>query len=212
MRIGFSVHTGVKMLKPLIIGAIAIVLLVIRGIPAAAQKYVPEAGSGNLVQGPGGPPVTPDTPAYIGQRNGEAYNYHYGYGAAHCRIIIRHEWRHGHRPEPAEEYLAVGTVIVADEVSRRRGPRECFGDLPAQPLGCWMPGHSHGLEGIVAGLTARAGGVTAASSFPVPKAEGSSAAFSLPRRYGNHFSNRGGRPDQTNREHDAEANPSYAHL
>jgi hypothetical protein len=70
-----------------------------------------------------------------------------------------------------------------------------------------------GLEGILSSrLTARAVGVTAASSSPVPKAEGSSAAFSLPRRYGNHFSNRGGRPDQTNREHDAEANPSYAHL
>jgi hypothetical protein len=31
-------------------------------MPAVAQKYVPENGSGNLVQGPGGPPVTPDTP------------------------------------------------------------------------------------------------------------------------------------------------------
>ena len=43
--------------------------------PALAQKYVPEAGSGNLVQGPGGAPVTADTLPYVGQRSGEAYNY-----------------------------------------------------------------------------------------------------------------------------------------
>ncbi len=82
------------MLKSLIIGAAGIVL---GAMPAIAQQYVPEAGSGNLVQGPGGRPVTPDTPAYVGQRNGEAYNYHHTYGAANCRMVIRHEWRQGRR-------------------------------------------------------------------------------------------------------------------
>ena len=61
------------MLKHITIG---IAVLAALATPALAQKYVPEAGSGNLVQGPGGPPVTPDTPAYVGQKNGEAYNYH----------------------------------------------------------------------------------------------------------------------------------------
>jgi hypothetical protein len=60
------------MLKRLMIG------LAIAGLsaaPALAQKYVPEAGSGNIVKGPGGGPVTADTPPYVGQRSGEAYNY-----------------------------------------------------------------------------------------------------------------------------------------
>lgn len=60
------------MLKKITLGLAVVGLL---ATPALAQKYVPEAGSGNLVQGPGGAPVTPDTPAYVGQKSGEAYNY-----------------------------------------------------------------------------------------------------------------------------------------
>jgi len=60
------------MLRYVTITAAVVVAL---AMPALAQRYDPAAGSGNLVQGPGGPPVTPNTPAYVGQRNGEAYNY-----------------------------------------------------------------------------------------------------------------------------------------
>jgi hypothetical protein len=60
------------MLKKIVIG---VALAGIFAAPALAQKYVPEAGSGNLVQGPGGAPVTGETPPYVGQRSGEAYNY-----------------------------------------------------------------------------------------------------------------------------------------
>ena len=82
------------MQKLLTIGAAGLALI---AMPAVAQQYVPEAGSGNLVQGPGGPPVTPDTPAYVGQSNGEAYNYRHTDGSGGCRVVIRHEWRDGHR-------------------------------------------------------------------------------------------------------------------
>jgi hypothetical protein len=85
------------MSKLLLNVAVTIAAFTCAVVPAAAQKYAPEVGSGNLVQGPGGPPVTADTPAYIGQRNGQAYNYRHTYGAARCNILIRHEWRHGHR-------------------------------------------------------------------------------------------------------------------
>jgi hypothetical protein len=60
------------MLKPLVIGAAALALL---SAPALAQRYDPDAGSGNIVQGPGGAPVTADTPPYVGQRSGRAYDY-----------------------------------------------------------------------------------------------------------------------------------------
>jgi hypothetical protein len=82
------------MQKLLMIGAAGLAFV---AMPGFAQQYVPGAGSGNLVQGPGGAPVTPDTPAYVGQRNGEAYNYRHAYGAARCRVAIRHEWRDGRR-------------------------------------------------------------------------------------------------------------------
>ena len=85
------------MRKVIVNGAVVTALIAISFVPAFAQKYDPAAGSGNLVQGPGGPPVTPDTPAYIGQRNGEAYNYRRSYDAAPCRDVIRHEFRNGHR-------------------------------------------------------------------------------------------------------------------
>jgi hypothetical protein len=63
--------------------------------PSLAQQYVPEAGSGNVVHGPGGRPVSPGEPAYVGQRGG-AYEYGPAYGAVGCRVIIHREWRHGH--------------------------------------------------------------------------------------------------------------------
>jgi hypothetical protein len=90
----FSHERSTIMLKRLVIAAGVVSLL---SVPALAQQYVPSAGSGNLVQGPGGPPVTANTPAYIGQRNGEAYNYRHSYGAAHCRTVIRHVIRNGER-------------------------------------------------------------------------------------------------------------------
>jgi hypothetical protein len=79
------------MVKTIVLGLVAIGLL---ASPALAQKYVPEAGSGNLVQGPGGAPVTADTPPYVGQRSGEAYNYDRpattGQAVRHPKKKIRH--------------------------------------------------------------------------------------------------------------------------
>jgi hypothetical protein len=76
--------------------SLVVTSFVILVTPALAQQYVPSAGSGNLVMGPGGRPVTPNTPAYVGQSNGEAYHYR-GYASAGCRVVVRHEWRNGHR-------------------------------------------------------------------------------------------------------------------
>ncbi|MGH6740366.1 MAG: hypothetical protein ACREDY_15310 [Bradyrhizobium sp.] len=75
------------MLKHITIG---IAVLGALATPALAQQYVPSAGSGNLVQGPGGPPVKPNTPAYVGQKNGEAYNY----GRSTTGQGVRHTKRH----------------------------------------------------------------------------------------------------------------------
>ncbi len=60
------------MLKRIVIGLMAVGLL---AAPALAQRYDPDAGSGNIVQGPGGAPVTASTPPYVGQRSGRAYDY-----------------------------------------------------------------------------------------------------------------------------------------
>lgn len=65
------------------------------GTPAFAQYYDPDLGSGNLVHGPGGPPVRPGDPAYIGQHGG-AYDYSFPYGT-HCRTVINHELHDGNR-------------------------------------------------------------------------------------------------------------------
>ncbi len=78
------------MLKQVIIGLAAIGLL---STPALAQKYDPDAGSGNIVQGPGGAPVTADSPPYVGQHSGQAYDYGYewSYATGHK---VRHHRRH----------------------------------------------------------------------------------------------------------------------
>ena len=44
-------------------------------------------------------------------------------------------------PASAGEDLPVGTVIVTDQVARRRAPRECLHDLLRQPRRCRLPGH-----------------------------------------------------------------------
>ncbi len=79
------------MLKQIAIGLAAIGLL---ATPVAAQIYDPDAGSGNIVQGPGGAPVTATTPPYIGQRSGEAYNYDWSYKYGR---YYRHHRRHQRR-------------------------------------------------------------------------------------------------------------------
>jgi hypothetical protein len=76
------------MLKHITIG---IAVLAALATPALAQQYVPSAGSGNLVQGPGGPPVTPDSRAYVGQKNGEAYNYNRSTTGQSVRHTKRHK-------------------------------------------------------------------------------------------------------------------------
>ena len=46
-----------------------------------------------------------------------------------------------HRPHPRREDVSIGAVVVAHQVGWRRGPGECLGDLPSQPLGCRLPCH-----------------------------------------------------------------------
>jgi hypothetical protein len=81
------------MLKPVVISLAAIGLL---ATPAIAQKYDPDAGSGNIVQGPGGAPVTADTPPYVGQRSGQAYDYDwnrkYRYHRRYKKRRIEYDW------------------------------------------------------------------------------------------------------------------------
>jgi hypothetical protein len=81
------------MLKAVVIGLAAIGLL---ATPALAQRYDPDAGSGNIVQGPGGAPVTADTPPYVGQRSGQAYDYDwhrkYRHHRRHKKRRIEYYW------------------------------------------------------------------------------------------------------------------------
>jgi hypothetical protein len=69
-----------------------------------------------------------------------------------CRSDVQHShlpWRSRrdrsiadtHRPHPRREYMSVGTVVVANQVGWRRGPRKRLGNLTGQPLGCRMPRH-----------------------------------------------------------------------
>jgi hypothetical protein len=44
-------------------------------------------------------------------------------------------------PASAGEDLPVGTVIVTDQVARRRAPRKCLDNLLRQPRRCRLPGH-----------------------------------------------------------------------
>jgi len=78
--------------------AIGLAVFAVLGTPAFAQYYDPDLGSGNLVHGPGGAPVRPGDPAYIGQRGG-AYNYSYDRAdrGRRCHIVIHREWHHGRR-------------------------------------------------------------------------------------------------------------------
>lgn len=79
------------MLKYLTIIAAVVAAL---ATPAVGQKYDPAVGSGNLVQGPGGPPVTASTPAYVGQKSGEAYNYDRSTTGQTVRHHKRHKTQH----------------------------------------------------------------------------------------------------------------------
>jgi hypothetical protein len=84
------------MLKQITIGIAVFAAL---ATPGLAQRYDPGAGSGNLVQGPGGPPVTPNTPAYLGQKNGEAYNYDRHTRATTGQAIRHHRHNKTHHRE-----------------------------------------------------------------------------------------------------------------
>jgi hypothetical protein len=47
-----------------------------------------------------------------------------------------------HRPKPPNERFAVGAVAIANEVSWRLVPATSFGQLPRDPFGVRMGGHS----------------------------------------------------------------------
>jgi len=46
-----------------------------------------------------------------------------------------------HRPKPLHDDGAVGAIPNADELSRRRVPGECLGDLACDPLRCRIRSH-----------------------------------------------------------------------
>ena len=43
-----------------------------------------------------------------------------------------------HRPHPRREDVSIGAVVVAHQIGWRRGPGECLGDLPSQPLSWYL--------------------------------------------------------------------------
>ena len=68
----------------------------------------------------------------------QAFAPHAADQAFHIRILPRAPWRrndlfHAHRRHGRAEQLPVCAVPVADQVPRRRAPRECFSDLLCDP-------------------------------------------------------------------------------
>src|ERR1700685_3044902 len=67
-------------------------------------------------------------------------------GADHPLDITVLPWRSrcnraiadAHRPKAACEYLAIGSVIISNEVLRRCVPWKGLGDLVCKPLRCWV--------------------------------------------------------------------------
>ncbi len=68
----------------------------------------------------------------------QAFAPHAANQAFHIRILPRAPWRrndlfHAHRRHGRAERLPVCAVPVADQVPRRRAPRECLSDLLCDP-------------------------------------------------------------------------------
>ena len=68
----------------------------------------------------------------------QAFAPHAADQAFHIRILPRAPWRrddlfHAHRRHGRAERLPVCAVPVADQVPRRRAPRECLSDLLCDP-------------------------------------------------------------------------------
>src|SRR5947209_14369723 len=58
-------------------------------------------------------------------------------------VLPRRAWRdrpvaNAHGSQPPGDRGAIRGVAVTDEVARRLIPRECFADLPGDPLGGWL--------------------------------------------------------------------------
>src|SRR2546423_10652659 len=62
-------------------------------------------------------------------------------------VLPRRAWRdrpvaNAHGSQPPGDRGAIRGVAVTDEVTRRLIPRECFADLPGDPLGGWICCHT----------------------------------------------------------------------
>jgi hypothetical protein len=72
--------------------------------------------------------------AFAAKRPDQTFNIWVLPGRARCDQAVAYP----HPSHPVREGLSVSTIIVADQIARRRIPRECLGDLPCShsAVGC----------------------------------------------------------------------------
>ena len=75
--------------------------------------------------------------ALAAKRPDQAFNIWVLPGRPRCDRAVANP----HPSHPVRESLSVSTIIVADQIARRRIPRKCLGDLLCQPLRRGMLGY-----------------------------------------------------------------------
>jgi len=75
--------------------------------------------------------------AFAAKRPDQTFNIWVLPGRARCDQAVAYP----HPSHPVREGLSVSTIIVADQIARRRIPRECLDDLPCYPLRRGMLGY-----------------------------------------------------------------------
>ena len=75
--------------------------------------------------------------ALAAKRPDQAFNIWVLPGRPRCDRAVANP----HPSHPVRESLSVNTIIVADQIARRRIPRKCLGDLLCQPLRRGMLGY-----------------------------------------------------------------------
>ena len=75
--------------------------------------------------------------ALAAKRPDQAFNIWVLPGRPRCDRAVANP----HPSHPVRESLSVSTIIVADQITRRRIPRKCLGDLLCQPLRRGMLGY-----------------------------------------------------------------------
>ena len=75
--------------------------------------------------------------ALAAKRPDQAFNIWVLSGRPRCDRAVAN----AHPSHPVRESLSVSTIIVADQIARRRIPRKCLGDLLCQPLRRGMLGY-----------------------------------------------------------------------